>query len=84
MIAKLVLVAITVATVATAAAQPEANVAEARRLVDQAEAYFRAGAFAEAAAAYQAAYDAAPRPVLVCNAALAWEKHGDIAAAVAA
>jgi tetratricopeptide (TPR) repeat protein len=70
---------------ATADAQPtppETPTAIARRHFDQGEAYFKAGAFDLAAAKYQAAYDAVPEPVLLFNAGLAWENHGDAAKAI--
>lgn len=60
-----------------------AQLDEARRHFDQAEAYLRTGAFADAAAAYLAAYGVVPTPVLLFNAGLAWEQHGDLEAAVA-
>lgn len=66
-----------------AAAQP-ADVEAARKHFEQAEAYFRTKAFDAAAAAYEAAYAAAAKAVLLFNVGLAWEQHGDAAAAVAA
>ncbi|MEZ4361722.1 MAG: hypothetical protein R3B48_16155 [Kofleriaceae bacterium] len=67
-----------------ALAQPSAKLDAARRHFEQGEAYFRAGAFADAAAAYRAAYDAVPKAVLWFNIGLAWENHGDREAALAA
>jgi len=81
----LVLVAL-VALVAPVSAQPtptETAEATARKQFEQGEAYFKAGAFDLAAAAYQAAYDAVPEPVLLFDVGLAWENHGDAAAAIA-
>jgi tetratricopeptide (TPR) repeat protein len=66
------------------AAQPSPSpgqLAEARRHFDQAEAYLKAGAFADAAKEYIAAYVLVPTPVLLFNAGLAWEQHGDVEAA---
>ena len=68
-----------------AAAQPSptrAQLDEARRDFDQAEAYLAAGAFPEAAKAYLLAYAVVPTPVLLFDAGLAWERAGDLEAAV--
>jgi tetratricopeptide (TPR) repeat protein len=67
----------------TRADPPEPAKADlARAHYRQGEAYFRAGAFDVAAREYLEAYQAAPRPLLLFNAALAFEKAGDPATAV--
>jgi tetratricopeptide (TPR) repeat protein len=79
----LVLFSVAVPAHAQPAEPVETPEATARRHFDQGEAYFKAAAFDLAAAEYQAAYDAVPEPVLLFNAGLAWENHGDAAKAVA-
>lgn len=49
---------------------------------EQAEAYFRAGAFDEAVAEYRAAYALVPEPVLLFDIGLALENHGDAGHAI--
>ena len=78
----LVLLALAAGATAQPAQPVETPGSVARRHFDQGEAYFKAGAFDLAAAAYQAAYDAVPEPVLLFNAGLAWENHGDAAKAI--
>jgi tetratricopeptide (TPR) repeat protein len=69
--------------VAQPAPRPEAPAAVAKRRFTQGEAYFKAGAFDLAAAEYEAAYAAVAEPGLLFNIGLAWENHGDRAAAIA-
>jgi hypothetical protein len=77
----------TVVAASNAAAQPapgpEAPAAVAKRRFAQGEAYFKAGTFDLAAAEYAAAYAAVAEPGLLFNIGLAWEMHGDRAAAIA-
>lgn len=87
MIRTLVLVSVfgLVASERQSHAQPPAEtpIASARREFEQAEAYFKAGTFDLAAARYQAAYELIHEPGLLFNIGLAWENHGDLAAAIA-
>ena len=76
--------AVTVLVALTAAGPAHAQRAEdeARRHFAQAEAYFQAGTYDKAAEEYRAAYDLVPRPVLLFNIGLAYEKMGDKSSAV--
>ena len=59
------------------------DIDEARARFQQAEAYFQAGAFDRAIAEYEAAYELAPRPVLLFNIGLCREHLGEHEQAIA-
>lgn len=66
-----------VARAAPPASTPETE-REARRLFDRAEAHYKAGAFAEALAEYQAGYDRSPLPGFLINIAQCQRRLGDL------
>lgn len=61
-------------------AQPELE--EARKRFEQGESYFKAGTYDKAIEEYRAAYALVPRPGLLFNIALCYEKDGDAARAI--
>ena len=65
-----------------AAAQDDAALSAARERFRQGEAYFKAELYDKAVAEYRAAYELAPRPGLLFNIGLCYEKLGNPARAV--
>ncbi|MBT8494723.1 MAG: hypothetical protein KJO07_16830, partial [Deltaproteobacteria bacterium] len=64
------------------ASDGEERVAEAKQVFAQGEAYFHQQKYLEAAGSYLASYELAPRPGLLFNAALAFEKAGELERAI--